>query len=275
MQVEYDLEAVEDFEQTDFRAALLTPPSRPKRKRKFDVGSCIPEPTYIPWPDDVGKPRQRLAAIKPHRVRQELVPDVEQLLSTGHKRYSWIIPVNGKLPSTVPLTSGIVVPPDATMVEELGDQSIVAASQAHGTKDRITWTPADLLLFWLWLRDTRKESITGSISLSFTSMPEGGSYPTRGDSPSISTAPPPTKTGRSSSKAKIHYIALYHDAAQSLILRSYFGSFNTLKMWKVLKEESKDVMRSKGFGKPVVERSVLKNARLLLADESGRGVLIS
>ncbi|KIO30609.1 hypothetical protein M407DRAFT_5532 [Tulasnella calospora MUT 4182] len=146
---DHDLEAVEDFEQTDFRAALLTPPSRPKRKRKFDVGSCIIEPTYIPWPDEVGKPRQRLAAIKPHRVRQELVPDVEQLLSTGHKRYSWIIPVNGKLPSTVPLTSGIVVPPDATMVEELGDQSIVAASQAHGTKDRITWTPADLLLFWL------------------------------------------------------------------------------------------------------------------------------
>ncbi|KAG9040429.1 hypothetical protein FS837_000670, partial [Tulasnella sp. UAMH 9824] len=267
-----DLEAVEDFQLTDFRAALLTPPSRLKKKRKFDVGSCIPEPTYIPWPDDVGKPRQRLAAIKPHRVRHEFVPNTDQLLATGHKRYSWIIPVNGNLPSTVSLTSGIVVPPDAT-VEELGDPSVIIASQAHGTKDRITWTPADLLLFWLWLRDTRKESITGSISLSFTSMPEGSPSP-NSDSPSILTAPPP-KTGRSSSKAKIHYIALYHDAAQSLVLRSYFGSFNTLKMWKVLKEESKDVMRSKGFGQPAVERSVLKNARLLLADESGRGVLIS
>ncbi|KAG8975352.1 hypothetical protein FRC05_005911 [Tulasnella sp. 425] len=275
MQEDYDLEDVDNFQPTDFRAALLAPPPKPKKKRKFDVGSCIPEPTYIPWPDDVGKPRQRLAEIKPHRIRHEFVPNVNHLLSTGHKRYSWIIPVNGTLPCSVPLTSAIVVPPDATLEEIGGDTSIVAASQAHGTKDRITWTPADLLLFWLWLRDTRKESITGSISLSFTSMPAESAIPDPG-SPSISTAPfPRTGKSSSSSKEKIHYIALYHDAAQSLVLRSYFGSFNTLKMWKVLKQDSKDVMESKGFGQPVVERSVLKNARLLLADESGRGVLIS
>ncbi|KAG8984973.1 hypothetical protein FRB90_005013 [Tulasnella sp. 427] len=296
MNVEHDLEDVEDFQPTDFRSALLGKPTaatdstKSKKKRRFDIESCIPEPRYIPWPDDPGKPRQRLSAIKPHRIRHAFVQNIERLLSEGHKRFSWIIPVNGKLKCSVPLTSGVMVFPGSEEgdAEVVGDEKVsrdvmddlLVASQVHGTKDRIAWTPADLLLFWLWLRDTRKESITGSISLSFTSMEFGdedeGLDTTQPswDPPSIVRETPPNPSN-SQSKDRMHYIALYHDASQSLVLRSYFGSFNTAKMWKVLKEESRDILRTKGFGEPVVERSVLKNARILLADESGRGVLIS
>lgn len=85
-----------------------------------------------------------MAAIKPHRVRHEFVPKSGTGISRDHKRYPWSILVNEKLPSGV-LTSGMVVPPDAT-VEELGDQSVVAASKARGTKDQTTCAPADLAI---------------------------------------------------------------------------------------------------------------------------------
>lgn len=192
-----------------------------------------------------------------------LQPDGATLLASRHKRFAWLIPVNGRPPCPQPLTSGALL---ATEDDSQTSTSVKEAAVTHGTVKLIAWTPQDLLIFWLWLKDTQLNSIFGGVSLSITSM-RTPKATTADNDEEEDGVPPPGK--------KIHYIILYHDALFSLRLRSYVGCFNPILMARSLSHESQAILINQSHNAEIRPRAVLKNARLLLLDENAKGLLIS
>ncbi|KAG8906988.1 hypothetical protein FRB99_005630 [Tulasnella sp. 403] len=267
-----DLENLDDFCSTNFAQCVLSGKpgkrnhSRSKKSKKFNVLSYIPEPHYLPYPDHPGKPRNRLKDVRNHAIKYRLQPNVDDMLSNRYARYSWLIPINGKPPCSHPLTRAMVIPPPNGNIDSPeNSQTTDPAAKTHGSSQIVAWTVQDLLIFWLWLKDTQHQSIFGSVSLSLTSVRVPVEEEER-DSPVHIDA-------KRKSTQKMHYITLYHDATYSLRLRTYIGHFNPVKMTPTLSTESQSILMRQSIRGTVRPRFVLKGAKLLLTDEEGRGIL--
>lgn len=161
----------------------------------------------------------------------------------AHARYTWIIPVSGR--------PAIDTDGRAQEAAKLSEGLFYNPSEAFQLppSGTIAWNSQELLIFWLWLRDTRNQSIFGKTSISFTH--------------------------RKIDKMKTYYISLYHDSEFSMIMRTYIGSFEPSKMEGVLSTESRGILMAKKLDKCSRTRHVLKGARLLLVDELGKGLLVA
>ncbi|KAG8959888.1 hypothetical protein FRC03_007332 [Tulasnella sp. 419] len=257
----HDIQDLEEFGSTDFATLLFfqtekhRTTKKRKRSHKIDVASIIPPPHFIESPDSSRKPSSGIVELRPHKVLEILNPKFNTILQESHGYCQWLIPVSGNPPGSTKLSSGVLLHPSG---EPTPDTPI--SHDSLGAPHQIKWSPLDLLLFWLWLRDIQTKSIFGPISLSVTST---GHLP-------IST---PTRPLRST----LHYISIYHDAKLSLRLRTFIAPFDPSRILDKLPPESKLILANTfpEHPKTLSPSRPLKGATLLLLDHSNNGLLAS
>ncbi|KAK7019911.1 hypothetical protein R3P38DRAFT_3551540 [Favolaschia claudopus] len=271
-----DLGSLSEFENTDLKSLFVK--STPKRsyteesvqqnaakRRKLDMSSLcnvIAQP-HVLTSTASGTPKKSSIApyskcesipIPPHSL--PLPPPVP------YTRRSWIIPVRGSLPWQF-ATSAVIVLDGSKDPPEPPDPV---------THDELTWTSAALRSFWAFLLILRDKHTVGPIGLSFNvtsnivsySQPSYTELSGMGAQPLFShasTAPSVISSSHSGSVGLplplVDHIKVYHDATQSMQLRTVFD------VWAF------------EFGQGRRKMRLLKGARLVLLDERSKGVLVS
>ncbi|KAG9002592.1 hypothetical protein FRB94_005849 [Tulasnella sp. JGI-2019a] len=263
-----DTSCLKEFQSSNFRDlvertreninGLNSPP--PQKTERLNMNEIIPLPHLIIGEEGISA-KVNISRILEHTIASSLTPNVDKILNNPHGRLTWIVPVTRKLPCPKRITYAVMV------IGEESNMGHTRASLTHGTPDLITWTPQDLLIFWLWLRDTLTQGVFGCLTLSVTSMKLPRSAEEVEEDRNI--------TGdRQRTSRRIHYIAIHHGATHSLRLRTYLGHFDPERISRLLLPESKEVLTANSPEAPH-KRAVLKNAKFLLVDSEQRGVLIS
>ncbi|KAG8849333.1 hypothetical protein FRB96_000869 [Tulasnella sp. 330] len=292
-----DWKGLKEFQSTDFRHLVCQIQHAPGDdmlspvvRKKFDMNKIIPpviirhlltlpgaygflamllysQPHLIISEEGISA-QPRITGIREHAIASHLTSNVREALKDVHGRLTWIIPITRKLPCRKKITS-------AVMALDENDTEGITASQAravltHGTPELIAWTPQDLLIFWLWLHDTLKRGIFGSLTLSITSMKLPKSAEEIEADRTVASA---IIGRRRRNSRRIHYIALHHGSTYSLRLRTYMGHFDPQHMVPLLLPESQKIL-AQNWTRPARQRAVLKNAKLLLVDREQKGVLV-
>ncbi|KAL1748287.1 hypothetical protein HDZ31DRAFT_30127 [Schizophyllum fasciatum] len=248
----FDMHDLLDFESSDFgclrqtlakRKAEDTDPCTPGlKKRKLDVTplySLLPKPHAYLSPVSA---KVKIAGLRPYAKTEPIVLDSEGSSRLVFSRNAWIVPVRGKLTWDACSSAALLEDPGRS------DASIVP-SPPKPKDNRILWTRDALQQFWNFLIYLRHKGRLGPIGLSYQVAPVGDHVSGPADFQN--------SLSRSYDTTSIDLIKIHHDGELSMYLR------NILHLWACREDDGDTSIR------------VLRGARLLLANHTGKAFLIS
>ncbi|KAF8958105.1 hypothetical protein BDZ97DRAFT_1762416 [Flammula alnicola] len=219
------------------------------KRRKLNTGSIyrvIPQPHIHPSPFF---PSELVLRGRPfNNTKPVFISPYTTLSLPDDARVAWLIPVRGILPWEG-CTSG-------AFSDGSHDLPFPPESDVN---DQISWTPASLLKFWDFILELREAASLGPLGISFHGS-KNGKRATTTNADSSSTAVLAAYDTLSTSLVMLDYIKIYHD------LRSWLHLRYALDLW---------TFRVSAEGMQPQKIRLLKNARLVLLDDTSQGILIS
>ncbi|KAI9056447.1 hypothetical protein FKP32DRAFT_1462290 [Trametes sanguinea] len=226
-----------------------------------------PSPTMLrtPWPTCNHEDGIKTSAI-PIPPHTEVT--VEEHLSDVFARVAWIVPVRG-CPGWHAATPALVIAGHAAPESPRPAGTLPGAEVEKRGRTSVTWTERSLLEFWSFVQGLRDAGNLGPLSLAFNGIHSSSVAPSVNPSPSCEPSnclcASADMTVRSSSNGRrgresgdmlqqYDYIKIYHDARYTHALR------NLLQAWHYKVDGTKH--------KP------LKDAKLVLVDDRGKGLLV-